>query len=151
MLLGELLVQKGILTPRQLKEALEEQKVTKEFLGALLIRKGFVQENKLIQVLSEQFNIPFVELSREYIDWDVALSFPSTLVVDHEFLPLRREARGVIVAVTNPLDAAATSEIEKIAGFEKVFRVLVTSAEMEKAVRAYKQKLSDRIKKLFDR
>ena len=151
MLLGELLIQKGVLTQRRLKEALDEQKKTGEFLGRILIKLGFVKEDKLIQVLSEQFDIPFLELSRQHIDWGVALRFPSSLVVDHEYLPIRWDSKGVMVAVTNPLDAAALSEVEKLALYEKVSLALVTSSDMLEAVKQYKQKLSERIKKLFEK
>src|SRR3989338_1194274 len=151
MLLGELLVQKGVLTQKQLKEALEEQKRTSEFLGAILIRRGLIREEKLIEVLSEQFDIPFIELSKQYIDWEVALLFPSSLVVDHQFLPIRMDSRGLTVAVTNPLDAYATSEMEKAARFDKVSLALVTSADMQGAMETYKQKLAERINKLFEK
>ena len=46
--LGDLLVKKGVITPQQLQDALEEQKKTGEPLGAALIRMGIVSEELAI-------------------------------------------------------------------------------------------------------
>ena len=58
MLLGELLIAKGLLTQSQLDEALAEQKKTRELLGTILIRKKFVKEDDFLTSLSKQFRIP---------------------------------------------------------------------------------------------
>lgn len=53
MLLGEILIKKGLLTQAQLDEALYEQKTSKQFLGTILVRKRYIRVQDLVKVLSE--------------------------------------------------------------------------------------------------
>ncbi|MBI1992248.1 MAG: hypothetical protein HYS71_03285, partial [Candidatus Omnitrophica bacterium] len=48
--LGELLVEQGLISLEQLKEALKEQKRTGEFLGTVLTRLGMLSNEQLLPV-----------------------------------------------------------------------------------------------------
>lgn len=150
MLLGELLLKKKLITSEQLDKALEEQKKTKDFLGEILVRRRSIKEEDLIKVLSEQFNIPYVNLKNQYIDWGVALRFSSSLVVERRCLPFRQDEYGFTVAITNPLDALAVSQAEKEARTEKVKLVLVSSAGMDQAIKNYRAQASARVRKMLE-
>ncbi len=150
MLLGEFLIKKKLINPKQLEDALTEQRQSREFLGAILLRKKLIKEEDLLKVLSEQFEMPFVNLKSQYIDWNVVMRFPSSVVVDHRCLPYKQDDAGITVAITNPLDALVISEVEKQAKNEKVYLVLTAQGEMDHALKIYKQKMADRIKKLFE-
>ena len=54
LLLGEILIQRGLISQKQLQEALEEQKKTKELTGEILVRKGYVLRLFFYQALAEQ-------------------------------------------------------------------------------------------------
>jgi predicted nucleic acid-binding Zn-ribbon protein len=56
-LLGELFLEKGLITPEELQEALEEQKSTGERIGQILVKKGFVSGPVLTTVLAEQLGV----------------------------------------------------------------------------------------------
>jgi chromosome segregation ATPase len=56
-LLGELFVQKGLITHEELELALEEQKVDGKRLGEILVKKGFVSGPALTTVLAEQLGV----------------------------------------------------------------------------------------------
>jgi general secretion pathway protein E len=51
--LGEMLIEKGALTPEKLDAALAEQSVTKERLGKILTRNGFITQRVLMETLEE--------------------------------------------------------------------------------------------------
>lgn len=53
--LGEILVEKGILTEQQLIEALETQKRDRKLLGEIIVDLGFVTKEKLDATLSKQY------------------------------------------------------------------------------------------------
>ncbi|MEM6446174.1 MAG: hypothetical protein AAFY57_05120 [Cyanobacteria bacterium J06642_2] len=55
MPLGEILVRRRILSRSQLKEILIEQAQTGELLGALLFRKGVISYQRLQEALKEQY------------------------------------------------------------------------------------------------
>ena len=87
--LGEILIERGLITPQQLKEALEEQRRTNAFLGAILVKRGYIKEESLLKALSEQFRIPFVSLRGKYINWSIAGQFSTSLVLDLQCFPLK--------------------------------------------------------------
>jgi hypothetical protein len=55
--LGELLVEKGLVTPNELELALEEQADTDRLLGAILVERGFVSGPALAIALAEQYGV----------------------------------------------------------------------------------------------
>src|SRR5947209_13567371 len=75
--IGDILVEKGLVTPEELQRALAEQEKTGEFLGSALIRMGCISEEQLLQSLSEQLNIPFVNLKHLTIDRAVIQRVPA--------------------------------------------------------------------------
>jgi MSHA biogenesis protein MshE len=54
MLLGEILIQDGVITQRQLDEAIEYQKNNGGLIGILLIRLGYINEKQLQRALIKQ-------------------------------------------------------------------------------------------------
>jgi len=58
-LLGQMMVEKGLLTPRQLEEALRAQRGINERLGRIVVELGFVSELDMFRTLSEQDGLPF--------------------------------------------------------------------------------------------
>jgi type IV pilus assembly protein PilB len=150
MLLGELLIHKKLLSKAQLDAALEEQKATREFLGSILVKRKFIREEELLGVLSEQFHMPWVRLQPKDVDWDVALRYSSSLVVDHKCMPYRQDDTGVKLALVDPLDAKAMSLAEDQAKGVHVRPALVTRAEMDALLAVYREKMSERIRKLLE-
>lgn len=149
MLIGELLVKKGILRKVQLDIALEEQKKTGEFLGIVLSRLGFLKEEDLLKALSEQFNMPYVSLKTEYVDWQVVMKFSPSLVVDRRVFPFRKEKFDIIGAISNPLDVDAISQFELEAKPNNIKMVLTPTADLNQAITAYRDHSAERAKKLF--
>ena len=66
--LGELLIEKEVITQQQLKTALYHQRTTGKKLGEILVSQNLISETKMAEVLQEQLGIPFVDLSRIKID-----------------------------------------------------------------------------------
>ena len=56
-LLGELFVERGLITPEELEEALAEQKVNGKRLGEVLVMKGYVSGPALTTMLAEQLGV----------------------------------------------------------------------------------------------
>ena len=66
--IGDILLEKGLLTPEQLETALNEQKRTRKKLGKAIIDLGFISEVKLLRELSDFLGYPYVDLSRFRLD-----------------------------------------------------------------------------------
>src|SRR5207249_11329777 len=89
--IGDILVEKGLVTEEELQRALAEQEKTGEFLGSALIRMGCISEEQLLQSLSEQLNIPFTNLKHLTIDRAVIQRVPARLVEHYKVMPIRWE------------------------------------------------------------
>ena len=150
MLLGEFLIQKKLITKRELTIALDEQKRSNDFLGLILVRRDYLREEDLLRALSELFRIPFVSLKNEYIDWDLAMRFSASLVVERQCLPFREGDFTVTAAILNPLDAVTVSQMEDHVKGKKVNLVLVTSTDMQEALKNYQKRIAAKINRLLE-
>jgi len=113
-MLGERLVERGVLTERQLELAVREQKRTGAMLGEILTQLGLLTAQTLSAVLAEQGGVSYVELSEIDID-------PSVLSLVHEsvarrlsVLPLSQDNGELLVAMGNIYDIEAISELESL-------------------------------------
>ena len=114
--LGEVLVQRGLVTREQLDDALARQRVSGRRLGELLLSMGTINQEQLSWALSESLHIPFVELSDEVIDLEVARSLPETVLRRHEAVPILRVGEEMTVLVADPTNRQAAIELEALSG-----------------------------------
>ena len=139
--LGELLMEQRLIISGQLEQALREQRSSKELLGAILVRLGFIKAEALLKVLSEQFGIPLEHVSIERVDWSVAQQLPSSLLSGSTCFPIRADETSITVAIADPLNAWALSDIQRFAGIRKVKAVLVLPEELQLLFQTHQQRL----------
>ncbi|HNX60235.1 MAG TPA: type II secretion system protein GspE, partial [Spirochaetota bacterium] len=85
--LGDILIERGIISKIQLDEALKLQKTTGLRLGELLLKKGIVTEEDLLSSLAEHYDIPF-EKKLEYSDPEGLLKdIPPHFLNKNRFVP----------------------------------------------------------------
>jgi type II secretory ATPase GspE/PulE/Tfp pilus assembly ATPase PilB-like protein len=129
--LGDVLVERGLITLDQLNEALVRQRAGGHRLGELLLSMGAINQEQLSWALSEALHIPFVELSDEVIDLEVARSLPEAVLRRHEAVPILREGDEMTVLVADPTNRQAAMELEALSGS----RVTVALAAREAILR----------------
>jgi type IV pilus assembly protein PilB len=136
--LGEMLVTRGLITPEQLKQALEHQshKGHKKLLGEVLVELKFVTEQQVLEVLAESYGIPFATHTARIADPKVVELLPREFVEDHKVLPLFLVRGMLTVAVSEPTNLFLIEEVQRLTGFD-VQIVAVTEAEIEASLRAY--------------
>ena len=78
-IIGQLLVQKGLIKINQLEQALKEQEKTGGLLGTILVRLGFIEREDLFAVLSEQFGTEYVKLKDVRIPHSTIDSIPDSM------------------------------------------------------------------------
>ncbi len=61
--LGELLIEKGLITDSQLQLALGEQKKLGRKIGATLVELGMIDQHGLLDSLASQLGIPLIDLN----------------------------------------------------------------------------------------
>ena len=147
--LGELLVEKGLITDDQLRAALAEQGKTGEFLGTILVKHSIIKEEDFAKTLSEQFQMPYVHLKDTYIHWAFVAQFSSSLILEHKCFPLSSDDWTITFAVINPLDIWALKKAEEESRGLKSKFVVVSESDMREAILRYRQYARGEISKLF--
>jgi len=111
--IGDLLVEKELLSQARLDEAINIQKKWGTRVGDIIISKGWVRPFLFYQVLAEHFDKPFVNLMDEAPDealMDVQYYHKYS---ENLFIPWRKEHGLTKVAVAD-LNAEVMTEIEKV-------------------------------------
>lgn len=105
VMIGQLLLNKNLITPEQLDICLQEKNKTGESLGRVLVRKGFLKEEDLMKILSEQLNIPYVELKNISIDLSAIKKVPAKLAFHYKVIPIKFEDNKLVIASADPFNA----------------------------------------------
>jgi len=114
--LGELLVERGIVTPEQVSEALK-QRVDKERLGQAVTRLGFATETQVIELLGEQFSLPIATAERLSLADRAAVQLvPEHLAREAIVLALQKDGDTLEVAVGDPLDVVSLDHLRALTG-----------------------------------
>ena len=121
--LGDLLVQKGIITEEQLSEALKQQKEKKLMLGEMIVSMGFASQSQINDVLCEHLNIDFVDMREEEPDPQVLSLLDESIMRKYTLVPLRHDnnnAGALQVAMADPMNILAMDDINIITGMQVV-------------------------------
>jgi len=149
--LGEILLEKGLLSDEQLRECLEQQKLTKEFLGSILVKKNLIKEEDLMKCLSQQFGIPYISLKSQYIDWQVCAKFSHLVRSEEKVLPIRQDDLSVTAAISDPLDVMSISKFEELARPKQLKLVLVAPSELKGFIGECKRRTKGSLKDLLSK
>jgi hypothetical protein len=116
-LLGELLVESGIVTKDQLWEALERQKSIGGRVGNILVGLGYISEPKLKEFLARQLEIPILDLSTTEIDMDTVKLIPAETARRLKVIPVGLESDLGRTALTIATCDPTNLEIADIVSF----------------------------------
>ncbi|MDQ6613842.1 MAG: Flp pilus assembly complex ATPase component TadA [Actinomycetota bacterium] len=136
MQLGQLLVQRGLLTEAALALALEEQARTGQTLGRLLIDASLVKETDLVATLASQLGLSFVDLSDYPVDTGAVSLVSDSLARRYLALPIGWNGTRLIVAMADPSNVFAIDDIRHLTGRE-VQAVVATRASIQTAIDKY--------------
>jgi MSHA biogenesis protein MshE len=114
--LGDLLLEKKLISEQQLKEALEEQRVSGRKLGRVLIDIGAISEADLHATLAAALNIPYIDLAHIALDPKIVGNLPEAQARRHRALVLKEDARGYLVGMADPTDLFAFDELARLLG-----------------------------------
>jgi type IV pilus assembly protein PilB len=146
--IGEILIECSLITQEQLERALSEQARTNQFLGDILLKNKDINERDLLLALSKQFNMPFINLNNEDIDWEFINKFSASLLLDYQCIPILEDEWSVTIGIRNPLDVDSIKKAEEEARGLKLRLVLVSKDDLEEFIGKYKQHKRLNIEKL---
>ncbi|MBM3501750.1 MAG: type II secretion system protein GspE, partial [Armatimonadetes bacterium] len=112
LMIGQLLVQKGLITEERLNEALAMQKQTTQRIGEILVDLGYIDQRQLFEALAEQQGLPFVDLTRYSIDPAIAQLLDRATAERHKAIPIRRGDGTIHVAMAEPDNVIALDDLK---------------------------------------
>ena len=110
--LGEILVEGGLITEKQLQSALPLQKKSKLKLGQFFVQQGLLTETQIVRVVSSQLNMERYSAIKYALDTELANIIPADLAYKYQIAPLNKSGLLLTVAMLDPMDINAIDAIE---------------------------------------
>lgn len=141
--IGDLLIERRIVTPEKLAAALDEQKKNGGYLSQHLIALGFATELDIAMCLSNQYNFAYLPLKNYVIPQEVLELIPLKWVRIYTLLPVDKINNTLSVVMADPLNEGVRQMLEQITGCE-IMVFISTYSEINDAINRYfKERLKD--------
>ncbi len=131
--LSETLLEIGLLTLQQVKEAQEIEQETKQPFRKIIIQKGFIADEDLVSFIASNMNLPRIELDNYIIDPKIIELIPEDLARKHQIIPVLKIGKSITCAMYDPLDIFAIDELRHKTGFD-IEPAVATEKEIKKAL-----------------
>jgi type IV pilus assembly protein PilB len=134
--LGDLLIERNIISERQLEKALAVQKERGGLIGELLVELGFAKEEDIAQSLTAQYGFPYLPLSNYDINPEIISIVPGRVARQYLLIPIDKISNNLTLAMSNPLNVQAIEDVELISGCS-VQTFVSTSSDIKRAIEKY--------------
>jgi type IV pilus assembly protein PilB len=102
--LGEILIEWGIISTREVAKALEHAKAKGLRIGEALMDLKLCNETNVYKALAQQHNMEYIDLDKNAIPPDAVSLVPDDLMRKYLILPLGMESGKLRLAIHDPLD-----------------------------------------------
>ena len=112
--LGEVLVRNDMITAEQLQGALEIARREGKLVGQVLVEKGLVTPRDLAAALSVHLGVPLIDLTRHRVRPEALKLVPEHLARKYNVLPLDVIGGSLTLVMENPMDVRAIDDIAAV-------------------------------------
>ncbi len=134
--IGLLLLDKGLITKKDLDRAIEEQQATGERLDKVLVRLGIVTREQVLEAMGDQFHMPVVDLMEVKVDEQTLRTLPAKLVYKQKCVPIRADGDTLTVATSDPFELSVLDELRLLAG-RTIDLVLADEDQLQRFIREH--------------
>lgn len=134
--LGELLLERGIITEAQLEKTLKIQKEKGGLIGQILVMLGYAKEEEIAQALTVQYGFPYLPLEFYEINPEAIKLIPENVARQYNLIAIDKIGDLLTIAMSNPLNAQAVEDIELITKC-KVQVFVSTMTDINNAIKKY--------------
>ncbi len=110
--IGEILLERGLLTPEQIEEVLSKQSNRPDRFGEICIQEGYLSEEDLAKALAEQYYLSYVDLRGFRLDESLFNEVPEELSHRYQFIPYKNQGEGLVITISDPTDVKLRDELE---------------------------------------
>lgn len=133
--IGTVLLDRGVISPEQLEEALALQRATGERLDRVLVRMGVVSQDQVLQTIGDQFHLDVVDLDAMVVESKVLQALPASLVHKQRCVPIASENGTLTVATSDPFELSVLDELRLLTG-QAIELVLADEDGLQRFIRA---------------
>ena len=131
--IGECLIQAGLITEEDLRNALAEHKRTGERVGVVLVRMNLATEKQIAKALAFQLGFPYVNLVENPPDPAAVVLIPKEVSIKRVCVAVGLEKNLLTVAMSDPLLFSLVQDLEFQTGY-RVKQVVATRGEIIEAI-----------------
>jgi general secretion pathway protein E len=136
MRLGEILIERKLISEEDLERALELQKERGDKIGKTLVDMGFVAMRDVLAALADQLGVPLVAIEGPPSVSTETEALSPRFLRQSRCLPVGRDDHTVTLAMADPLDVETIAAVRKCTGL-KVSIVLAAEQEVLDAIDKY--------------
>lgn len=134
--IGEILIERGLVTEKEIKSAIEQAQKSKTRLGEVLIKENLVSQEDMILALSSQLNVPIVDLSQINIDIEALEMIPEDIARKSALVPLATDEQTLVIAMAFPDDIRTIRDLTTKTG-KRIQVALASSNDITNTIDLY--------------
>jgi type IV pilus assembly protein PilB len=131
--IGECLIQAGLITDDDLRNALAEHKRTGERLGVVLVRMNLATEKQIAKALAFQLGFTYINLTENPPDPSSVILIPKEVALKRVCIAVRLEKNLLTVAMSDPLLFSLVQDLEFQTGY-RIKQVVATRGDIVDAI-----------------
>jgi general secretion pathway protein E len=136
MRLGEILIERKLISDEDLERALELQKERGDKIGKTLVDMGFVAMRDVLAALADQLGVPLVAIEGPPSVSTETEALSPRFLRQSRCLPVGRDDHTVTLAMADPLDVETIAAVRNCTGL-KISTVLAAEQEILDAIDKY--------------
>jgi len=136
--LGQVLLDRGLITKEQIETALARQQADghRKLLGELLVELGYCTENQVASALAQAYGVPYAQITPKICDPAVVETLPRDFLEEHAVLPLFKIHDCLTIAISEPSNVFLLEEIARLSNC-RVQVVCATVKDIKATLQTY--------------
>lgn len=112
--IGDVLIEKQVISQEQLLTAISQQKKLGKKLGATLVALGYLSNERLAGALAEQLHLPMVQIRGHSFNEELTKLLPQAVARRLQALVLEDKGGSLLVTVADPFDLQIYDELVRV-------------------------------------
>jgi len=128
-LFGERLVERGVIKPAQLEEAIHKQQTSMGHrkIGEILLRMGAIARSHITEGLADQLGVPIIKISDREIPERIRSQVPGNVATMYRVIPIEEKGDVLVIASADPTDVDKVDGVQRL--LERNVEMVIASPE----------------------
>ena len=148
-LLGQILIDEGLINKAQLEESLTHQGKYGGALGQILVEKGYITQEDVLLALGQQAGMEVVDLEHMEVKDDIIKKLSPSMANIYRIVPIAFENNVLTVAMADPMNVNALDDLRFLLNCEVQGAVAAEKAVVD-AIEHYYGSETERIEDILE-